>query len=194
MNSVLNILKNVGEGVISAVVPGAAPIIGLVNQFLPDDKKLPSTATGTQALSAISTLPPEQQSQILTKQYEVQIEAIDQSGKSLQAMLAADATTPHTTRPLIALIFAWVVAICTSLLVGAISYAVVQNDADMLSKVGNAWPVVAAAMLPIVRCLQAYFGILKVEHANKLAAISNQPAPPTGLSAAIGSLVKAFKG
>jgi len=43
---ILDILKTVGGGLISTLVPGGGAIVELINGFLPDDKKLPSNATG----------------------------------------------------------------------------------------------------------------------------------------------------
>lgn len=60
-----NILKKVGGAIISTVVPGGSAIIGLINGFLPEDKKLPDNATGAQAQSAIATLSSVDQAQIL---------------------------------------------------------------------------------------------------------------------------------
>jgi len=55
-----DILKTVGSGLIKTLVPGGGLLIDAVNGFLPDDKKLPNTATGQDAQNAINTLTPEQ--------------------------------------------------------------------------------------------------------------------------------------
>ena len=60
------ILKTVGTGLITTLVPGGNAIISGIKAFLPDDKKLPDNATGTQAQNAISQMTPEVQAQILS--------------------------------------------------------------------------------------------------------------------------------
>jgi len=74
--NILKILGKVGSAVVSTMVPGGGAIINMVNEFLPDDKKLPENATGAQAQEAISTLPPVQQAEILAKKYDVEIAEI----------------------------------------------------------------------------------------------------------------------
>lgn len=117
---------------------------------------------------------------------------IHEQGNTMRAAINADKDNPQTTRPKIALLFAWVTAISVLLLLGAIAYAVATDRADMLDKVGNAWPLIAAALVPIVRCIQAYFGILRDEHANKLSAGNGQA--PAAAMGAIASIVSAIKG
>ena len=68
-----DILKTVGSGLIANLVPGGGAIISLVNELLPDDKKLPQAATGDQLKNSIATLPPEQQASGLNKEFEYKI-------------------------------------------------------------------------------------------------------------------------
>ena len=67
-----DVLKRVGSVAIRAAVPGGGVILDLVNEFLPDDKKLPAHATGEQALQAIEALPPDQRSRLLEKELDVE--------------------------------------------------------------------------------------------------------------------------
>jgi len=76
------------------------------------------------------------------------------------------------------------------MLMASVSVAIINSDSYMLEKIGYAWPVIAAALVPMVEVLRAYFGILKQEHADKLAVGNGHP--PVG--GAIASIVKAFKG
>ena len=59
-----SILKTVGEAALSTTPLGAA-VVGAVNMFLPDDKKLSTASTGTQAQQAIQSLSPELQERLM---------------------------------------------------------------------------------------------------------------------------------
>lgn len=182
------ILKSVGSAVISNVVPGGSAIISLANEFLPDDKKLPGNATGDQALSAINSLPPEQQASVYEKELDVSIEQIRQTHGSLQAMLASEAISQHTTRPKIALGSFRVVSFAIIVAISAWAYGVVTGDAKMIDSVTDGWPFIAAVVAPLVTLLWAYFGVLKQEAKDKLTAASGSGEPP-GIVGAIASVL-----
>ena len=59
----LDILGKVGGAVVKTMVPGGGLIIDVVNEFLPDDKKLPADATGSDMQAAVDKLPPDQRAQ-----------------------------------------------------------------------------------------------------------------------------------
>lgn len=169
----LDILGKVGSSVVKAVVPGGGLIIDIVNELLPDDKKLPNDATGQDVTSAVGSLPPEQQAQLLDREFDVTIKEHD----TLQVMLKSDADNPHTTRPKIALYSFWLVAGISQAIAMGWLYAVINDKADMVEKIVNGWPFVAAIVGPFVTMLLGYFGILRKEHATKYnAAIGGQPS------------------
>jgi len=179
----LDILKEVGGGILKSVIPGSG-IIGAVNNIL-GGKKLANTATGDDVSRAIAELPAEDRATILNREFDVKIEKL----KTLQVMLTADATTKHTTRPYIAKHSFHVIAFA---IVGPISiwcYAVFTANTIMAKSIIDGWPFVLAAIGPLVYLLHAYFGILKSEQKNKLDA-SNGVSHAEGLGAFIGNIFK----
>lgn len=179
----LNILKEVGGGILKSVIPGSG-IIGAVNNIL-GGGKLANTATGDDVSRAIAGLPAEDRTVILNREFDVKIERL----KTLQTMLTADATMPHTTRPYIAKHSFHVIAFA---IVGPITiwcYAVFNANTIMAKSIIDGWPFVLAAIGPLVYLLHAYFGILKSEQKNKLDA-SNGVSHAEGLGAFIGNLFK----
>ena len=197
MNKLWDVIKTVGSGVISSVVPGGSVVIDVINSFLDDDKKLPATATGQQALDAIESLPPEQQAQVLNKQLDVKLESIKQSHDSLRAMLLSDSNMKRTTRPWIAkwsfvftAIFSGIVGL---IVVSAYAYAVYKQDATLVAAVVDGWPFVLAVMGAVTGTfsllLRAYFGLLSKEHDATVGAATGN-FTPSKLASILGALAK----
>lgn len=197
MSKLWDVIKTVGSGVISSVVPGGGVVIDVINSFLDDDKKLPATATGAQALDAIESLPPEQQVQVLNKQLDVKLEDIRQSHDSLRAMLTVNATSTHTTRPWIAkwsfvftALFSGMVGL---IVVWAYAYAVYQQNETLVAAVVDGWPFVLAVMGAVTGTfsvlLRAYFGLLTKEHEAKVGAATGS-FKPGAIASIMGALAK----
>jgi len=183
------IIKSVGSAAIQTALPGVGTLIVQgVNAVLPDDEQLPVDATGDQIGSAINKLPPEQQAQVLTKEYDVKLEQIKQSHSSLQTMLKANATSTHTTRPKIAY-QAWQVVGFVTLLFGSGWFiAVVTSDSEMIKSIENSYMFVGFLLAPLIVWLNAYFGILRDESKDKLNAAQGHKVDPIG-----GLIGKLFK-
>ena len=179
--NILDIAKSVGTGLIRDLVPGGALIIDAVNQFLPENNKLPANATGDRVTQTINSLPPDLQAQILLKQFDVQVEQIKAEALTFQAMLASDAVVPQTTRPYIARGCFHVLAFCSVVVVALWAYGVAVGDAVMAQAVMGGWPFVLAVLGPFVLLLRAYFGILKDEQRNKLDASNGLPTTAGGI-------------
>ena len=178
-----DIVKTVGAGIISTVVPGGSVIVGAINAVLPDDKKLPDNATGSDAISAINNLPPEKQAALMEKKFDVDITQIKETHSTVRAMLDADAKNPHSTRPYIAKGSFLVVAFTSITTISIWSYGVIKGDDKLVTAVMNGWQFVLAVIGPLVTLLWAYFGVLKTERKNRLDAAGNksQPSGITGL-------------
>lgn len=179
----LNILKEVGGGILKSVIPGSG-IIGAVNNIL-KGTKLSNTATGDDVSRAIAGLPAEDRTVILNREFDVKIEKL----KTIQAMLSADAITPHSTRPYIAKQAFHIVAFSTVVIVGMWGFAVATGNNTMIKAIMEGWPFILAVTAPLVVILQAYFGVLKSEQKNKLDA-SNGISHVNGIGAFIGSIFK----
>lgn len=183
-----DIIKTVGSSAISNMIPGGSLIVEGINALLPDDKQLPVDATGDQVNSAISHLSPEQQSQILNKEYDVKIEQIKQSYCALKTMLEANATSKHTTRPKIAY-QAWLVVGFVTLLFGTGWFiAVITGDAEMVKSIKDSYMFVGFLLAPLIVWLNAYFGVLRNESVDKMNAAQGHKVDPVG-----GLIGKLFK-
>lgn len=173
--NILNIAKSVGLGLLKTAVPAAGPIIDVVNAYLSDDDKLnPDTATGADLEAAVGKLPPEQQAAVLSKQYDVQIATVQAESSAVVAMLQTEQASQHSTRPKIALGAFRVVAFVSVLFASVLAYAVLKGDGALVAAVSNAWPLALAIILPMVRWLDKYFGVLRSESRDRLAAITGQ--------------------
>jgi len=180
----LDILGKVGGAVVKTMVPGGGLIVDVVNEFLPDDKKLPADATGSDMQAAVDSLPPDQRAQLLGREFDVQIE----QHHSLQAMLQAEQSSTHTTRPRIALGAFHLVAFVSIVAISLWAYAIAAGDEEMVTAVTDGWPFVAAVVGPFVTLLWAYFGVLKQEQRNRLNAANGSTSG--ALSSIISQIIK----
>lgn len=176
MSKLWDIVKTVGSTALQVALPGTGTaIVSAINEFLPSDEKLPSGATGDDAIDAISRMNPEAQAAVMTKQFDVDITRIRQQHATLQAMLTSDATQKHTTRPHIAKGCFYVVAFATVVTVSIWAYAVATKDEEMLSAINGGWVFALSVIGPLVTVLHAYFGVLRKESADKLNAANGNP-------------------
>lgn len=184
-----DIVKTVGSAALQVALPGTGSlIVGAVNEFLPDDKKLPAGATGDDIGGAISRLPAADQAALFDKEFDVEITQIRESNSTIRAMLESDAKSPHTTRPYIAKGSFHVVAFSIIVVVSVWAYGVIAGDGDLVEAVVDGWPFILAAIGPLVTLLWAYFGILKQEHKNKLDA-ANGGSTPAGFSGILSKIL-----
>lgn len=181
-------VKNVGAGIVGEI-PGGSLILGAVNALLPDDKQLPETATGQQIGDAVSSLPPEAQAELLSKEFEVDITHIKESYSTVRTMLESDAANPQSTRPHIALGSFYVVAFAVVIIVSVWAYGVAAGKDEMIRSVVDGWPFILAVLAPLVTLLHAYFGVLKREHKNRLDAAQGV-STPSGIAGILSELVK----
>lgn len=183
------IIKQVGSVALQVALPGTgALIVGAINAVLPEDKQLPQHATGAEVQDALVHVPSEHRAALMDKQFDVDLERLRQTGESNRAMLAAEATSTHTTRPRIALGAFHVVAYAEIVAISVWAFAVMTSD-DPLQNVTDGWAFIVAVTLPLVGLLNAYFGILKTEQADKLNALNGAPAQ-SGLMRLVSSLIK----
>jgi hypothetical protein len=182
-----DIVKTVGSGIISSVVPGGPAIVGLINDFLPDDAKLPANATGEQAQDALATIPAADRAQLMDKQFDVDITNIKQSHSTVRTMLESDAANPHSTRPYIAKQAFHVIALSVSLTMLMWAYAVITANEAMVKTIMDGWPFIVGINGTLITLLLAYFGVLRKEHKQKLDAAGGHSS--NGIAGAITSLL-----
>lgn len=185
-----DIVKTVGSAALQVALPGTGSlIVGAVNEFLPDDKKLPAGATGDDLNNAIASLPPEQQASVMEKEFDVSITQIKESNSTVRVMLESDAKNPHSTRPYIAKGSFHVVAFVVIVTISVWAYGVLISDDGLVKTVMGGWQFILAVIGPLVTLLWAYFGVLKQEHKNKLDA-ANGSSTPAGIAGILSSIIK----
>lgn len=184
----LDIAKTVGAAVVRTMVPGGGLILQAVNEFLPDDKKLPADATGEQVIAATAALSSEQRASLLEKEFDVELTQIKEGNETLRVMLQADASSTHTTRPYIAKHAFHVVALVALVAISIWGYGVTTKQADLVEAITGGWPFVAAVIAPFVLLLQSYFGILKHEHRQRLNGGAEQ-STPSGLGGILSAVL-----
>ncbi len=185
-----DIVKTVGSAALQVALPGTGSlIVNTVNDLLPDDKKLPTGATGDDINSAIANLPTEKQAALMAKEFDVEITQIKEGNSTVRVMLENDAKNPHSTRPYIAKGSFHVVAFTIIVVVSVWAYGVLRGDEVLVTAVMGGWQFILATVGPLVTLLWAYFGVLKQEHKNKLDA-ANGASTPTGIAGILSSIIK----
>ena len=182
------ILARVGTSLLRDIVPGSGFIIDTVNGFLSDDKKLPADATGIQVTQAVNTLSPDQQTQLLSKEYDVEIAEIN-SWTSIMDSLAEADKTGSSTRPEIALMMAKVIAFIIIAFASMWIVAIYQNHVDMIKSLAESWPLMLTVLGTPTALLRAYFGMRMKEKKARYSAAIGQPAQPN----IIANIVKSIK-
>lgn len=120
---------------------------------------------------------------------ELEATIFKERGETMRAAINADKDNPHTTRPKIALGSFHLVAFVTLTVVSMWAVAVLRGDAAMVKEIVAGWPWLVAIIAPFVGFLNAYFGILRKEKADKLAAGTGQ-APSSGIARVISGFFK----
>lgn len=181
-----SILKKVGGAIIRDVVPGGGLVLDLVNSFLPEDKQLPTTATGDQARAAVEAMPPDQRAMLMAKELDVEIAEINSFAAIQESLARADAAGA-STRPEIAKMMAQVVCFAVVVVVG--SYAVaIWRDSGVVAKINDSWAVVLTVLATPTALLQSYFGLRTREKTSRYGVAAGQEPPPAGLAGMIGAL------
>jgi len=188
---ILKILGAVGKGVIKDFIPGyetAKEVIGAINAVLPGNKQLSENATGEEAMKAISELPAEQQAELLSKKFDVEISAIKGHTDVITVLAQAD-MAGSSTRPYIAKCMCFVVCYTVIALNSAIFYAIVAGKHEVLKAIGEAWPLILAILGTPTALLKAYFGMRTEEKKTRANAALGVPVhmPTAGM---ISSVIK----
>jgi len=172
--------------VASTLIPGGPLILGAVNAMLPDDKKLPESATGSDIRDAVNQLPPEQRGSLMEKQLDVEIAEIN-SWEGIQASLSQADAAGSSTRPYIAQMMAWCVVLVVGLFVVVWVAAIYNKDTTTLKLISDSWPMMLTVIGTPTALLRAYFGMRTKEKTARYSAASGQP------SGMIAGLISAFK-
>ena len=172
--------------VASTLIPGGPLILGAVNAMLPDDKKLPESATGGDIRNAVNQLPAEQRGSLMEKQLDVEIAEIN-SWEGIQASLSQADAAGSSTRPYIAQMMAWCVVVVIALFIAVWVSAIGADKVEVLKVLKDSWPMILTVIGTPTALLRAYFGMRTKEKTARYSAASGQP------SGMLAGLISAFK-
>lgn len=182
-------MKNFLTGLLG-VVADTNPVVGgalaLVNSFLPDDKKLPDKATGADIQNEYDKLPADIRAKV-DERAEVELAHIQASTDKLGYMVSVESKSANT-RPFIALMMAWVVAIAVTGIMFIWGITVWQQNALALKTLTESWPLALAVLSIPSALLRAYFGMRTNEKKARYAAATGQPI--AGIFSTIAGLMK----
>ncbi len=171
-----DIVKKAGKSALTSVLPGSGFVIDLVNEMLGDGDKLPSDATGEMLGAAIKTLTPEQQAQLLNREFDLEEKRID---ANVALMTGPPAQVTRAWIAKWAFVLVAVVTLAAVIVWG--KAAVWDKDVEVVAAVTDGWPFLAALLFPFVAWLNRYFGILRQEQRDRLAA-GNGSTPVGGFA------------
>ena len=184
-----SMLKKVGGSLLKNAFPPLSGVaFDLINDALPDDKKLSDNSTGSDAKEAIASLPPDQRASLLEKQLDVEMTEIKEWSNVVSALAEVD-KTGNTTRPKIARDQSTLIGFGVVITLGPIAYAIVTGDSKMIDSIASAWPLILAIIGIPAGIVNSYFGKRTKEKAQKYEAMTNTP-PVAGL---IPQIIGMFK-
>lgn len=166
-------LLDIGAGILGTANPLVGAGIKLVNKFLPEDKKLPETATNGEVLDAVNSLPPEQRISLMEKELEVEIQEIKSHSENLKTLAEVD-MNGSSTRPFIALMMSWVIVLTVLPLAWAFSYAIIMDQTSLMEKIADNYMLVLVLIATPIWVVKAYFGHRTEEKKARYALSANQ--------------------
>uniref|UniRef100_A0A6M3IZL8 Uncharacterized protein n=1 Tax=viral metagenome TaxID=1070528 RepID=A0A6M3IZL8_9ZZZZ len=181
------ILTKVGSTVLKNVIPGAGIVIDLVNEFLPNDKKLPGTATGADIKGAVDSLPPEQRNQLMMKELDVEIKQEEEFTKRFEVLAKAD-ESGSTTRPQIALMMSQATCFAIVAFISFVCIAIYNDKWATIDKLSNSWELITVILGIPSALLRSYFAMRNDEKKTRY-----QMAGAPKSAGVLADLVSAFK-
>lgn len=184
------IIKTVGSSLLRDIVPGAGIVIDTINAVLPKNKKLDvDTATGNDVTQAVNSLPPDKQADLLSKEFDVEIEEIRGFTERFQAAMEAD-KTGNSTRPRIALMMGRTVCFTVITSITALFIAIFTKNFEMVKYMADLWPLMLTILATPTALLRAYFAMRSKEKEARYQMASDQEISPGNL---ITKIVKAIR-
>jgi len=174
-------------GTVNPLVGGA---IKAVNQFLPEEDKLPETASVNQVKDAVYKLSPAEQSAVMEKEIDLEIAKVESFADVQKALAEADAKGA-STRPHIAVLMGWAITLCVTPLAWALVYAIIASDEQMINSINDSYMIVLALLAPMVTIVHTYFGKRTKEKEARYKVAANQPVEKeSGLATLISAIAK----
>lgn len=184
-----SILKKVGGALLKNAFPPLSGIaFDLVNNALPDGKKLSETSTGTDAKKAIASLPPDQRASLLEKKLDVEMTEIKEWSNIVTALAEVD-KVGKSTRPEIAKTQSTLIGFGVIITLGPIAFAIVTGDSKTIDSIASAWPLIMTVIGIPAGIVNSYFGKRTKEKAQKYEAVTNTP-PVTGIISQVLGMFK----
>ncbi len=188
----LKTLLELGSALTVTTMPQLAGAITAVNALLPKDKQLPPEATGAEIENAMGQLPDEVQFALMEK--EIELEVIESNNwTDIQKTHSETDSKGASTRPFIALLFAWAVVFVVVPMAWILLYAIVKNMTDMIDSIGGSWPWLLSAIAPLLMVIRAYFGLRTSEKKSRYAASVGQDVPTNPLAMVVSGLINKGK-
>jgi len=169
--------------------PALAATIPVVNAFLPDDKKLPDTATGSDVEVAIKGLPADRQVELLNSGIDLEKTKVIENTKVTQTLAEVD-KAGASTRPEIAKSFSLTVCFVVILIVSMWAYSVMKGDQQMLSTINNSWQMILATITPLLLVIKAYFAMRTDEKNTRQHTANGLASPLKGVASLISAIRK----
>ena len=169
--------------------PALAAAIPVVNALLPDDKKLPDTATGSDVEVAIKGLPADRQVELLNSDIDLEKTKVIENTKVTQALAEVD-KAGASTRPAIAKSFSRTVCFVVNLIVSMWAYSVMKGDQQMLSTINNSWQMILATITPLLLVIKAYFAMRTDEKNTRQHTANGLASPLKGVASLISAIRK----
>ena len=185
----MNLKKILGGAATAAslLAPQLMPVIGIVNTFLPESKKLPMNASGRDVMAAYDGLPPAARGQIDARA-QVELASIAADVSQLEAMVSVEDANSNT-RPHIAYMMAVTVMLAVIVMMTLWARAVWVGNTEALAQLAGSWELMLAILATPSMLLRAYFGMRTREKQSRYAAALGQDVQ-TGLVGTIGKLLK----
>lgn len=185
-----SILKKVGGTLLRNAMPPLSGIaFDLINNALPDDKKLSETSTGADAERAITSLPVAQQSSLLEKKLEIEKTEIKEWTNVVSALAEVD-KTGNSTRPKIALEQSKLIGFGVIVTISSVSYAIITGDSKMIDSITSAWPLITAVLGIPAGIVASYFGKRSKDKAMRCVVATNTPPVAGMMSQVLGMFKK----
>jgi len=185
--NVFDIVKKVGGAALSTLIPGYGAVVSVVNEFLPQGKKISGDSTGNEIEAAINELPADKQAELLSKKLDVEIVEIKEHSNVIATLADAD-KAGASTRPAVAKLMAWFFAIFGGIFALVICGTIIWGKPEMVKVLKDLWPLVLTILGPPIGLLERYFGKRTKEKQARYAGAFGSPVTGGILSGIISAI------
>ena len=165
----------------AAVNPAVGAAINAVNALLPEEKRLPATATVAEVdNAALKIEDPQLRGELM--EMELQLSIVESNNWAhVQTTLAEADKHNSSTRPSIANRMAWLLAIAIGAILVCLIVAAVRGHANVISELSNAGTLILALLGAPTTVVFHYFGIRTKEKLGRYSASTGGSVDTTGV-------------